>query len=435
MVDAVESSLAPPMPARAWDVAALVQAVADALTARFAVCHVRGEISGFSRAASGHCYFNLKDADGRSTTIRCVMFRRAAGLRDFDPGEGQLVEVRGRVAVYEPRGELQFVVEAIAHAGVGALFEQFLRLKRKLETEGLFDSARKRTPPAFPRRVGVITSLGAAALHDVASVFARRAPHIGLVVYPSLVQGVDAPASLVNAIQLAGQRAEVDSLIICRGGGSLEDLWAFNDERVVRSIVASPLPVLCGVGHESDVTLADLAADLRAPTPTAAAEMAAPQCAELLRQLSNHAQRLSRAVGHRIDTTHQYLDRIGARLARPTERMGRERIRLALLHRRLPQAVAAVLRAQRDLLAQSKAKLMHAGTLSRARLKHTEQQLATRLHALDPLQVVARGYALIHANDGQLVVAAEQIHAGDKLRLTLARGPAEVTVAPTRTNL
>ena len=221
-----------------WSVAGLVQAVADTLAARFPVCVVRGELSAFTRAASGHCYFSLKDAEGAAALLRCAMFRRAASLLDFAPADGQLVEIRGRLAVYEPRGELQFVVEGMQRAGAGALYEQFLRLKARLEAQGLFDAQRKRPIAAFPRRIGVVTSLGAAALHDVLSALARRSPQVEVVVYPSLVQGADAPAALALALATASQRAEVDTLLLCRGGGSLEDLWAFNDERVVRAVAA-----------------------------------------------------------------------------------------------------------------------------------------------------------------------------------------------------
>ncbi|HNB46209.1 MAG TPA: exodeoxyribonuclease VII large subunit, partial [Burkholderiaceae bacterium] len=259
-----------------WEVAALVQAVGDSLQARFGAVAVRGELAGFTRAASGHCYFTLKAPDG-SAALRCAMFRRAASLVDFAPADGQAVELRGRLGVYEPRGELQFVVEAMRRAGAGALMEQFLRLKAQLAGEGLFDPTRKRPLPAYPRRLGVVTSLGAAALRDVATALARRAPQVELIVYPAPVQGADAPALIAQAIATANRRAEVEALIVCRGGGSLEDLWAFNDERVVRAVAGSALPVVCGVGHETDVTLADFAADLRAPTPTAAAELAAPE--------------------------------------------------------------------------------------------------------------------------------------------------------------
>ncbi len=267
------ASIAPPP---ALSVAALLLAAGDALRARLGAVTVRGELSGFMRAASGHCYFTLKDSDGAAAVLRCAMFRRAASLLDFDPREGQQVEVRGRITVYEARGELQCVVEAMLPQGAGSLYELFLRHKARLEAAGLFDAARKRPLPRYPRAIGVVSSLAAAALSDVLTALARRAPQVQVFVYPSAVQGAEAPMQLVQAIVLAGVRAEVDTLIVCRGGGSIEDLWAFNDEAVVRAIASCPVPVVCGVGHETDLTLADLAADLRAPTPTAAAELAAP---------------------------------------------------------------------------------------------------------------------------------------------------------------
>ena len=208
-----------------WSVGELVHQVAELVNAGIGACTVRGEISGFSRAASGHCYFNLKDAEGGAALIRCAMFRRAASMLGFAPSDGQLVELRGRLGVYEPRGELQFVVEAMQRAGAGALYEQFLRIKAKLEAEGLFDPSSKRPLPEYPAAIGVVTSLGAAALHDVLTALSRRVPHIRVIVYPSLVQGADAPAMLVDAIAAASARAEVDVLLVCRGGGSLEDLW------------------------------------------------------------------------------------------------------------------------------------------------------------------------------------------------------------------
>jgi exodeoxyribonuclease VII large subunit len=273
------------LPARAWSVAALLLAVADTLAARLGAVTVRGEISGFTRAASGHCYFSLKDSDGQQALLRCAMFRRAAGLLDFRPADGQQVELRGRITVYESRGELQCVVEHLQRLGEGSLYELFLKLKARLAAAGLFDSQRKRPLPAFPRTLGVVTSLGAAALHDVLTAIARRAPQLRVVVYPCLVQGPEAPAQIVRAIGQANARQEVDVLIVCRGGGSLEDLWAFNDEAVVRAVAGSRLPVVCGVGHETDTSLAELAADLRAPTPTAAAELATPLRSDALARL------------------------------------------------------------------------------------------------------------------------------------------------------
>ena len=263
-----------------WGVSSLCRAVADTLDARFNPVTVKGEISGFSRASSGHCYFSLKDEGGQ---IRCAMFRRAAGLLDFSPRDGELVEVQGRLGVYEARGDLQLVVESMQRAGQGALFEQFLRLKTKLEAEGLFDASRKRALPTQPRAIGVVTSAGAAAWHDVMTALQRRVPHIPVRMAPAQVQGQAAAATLVQALQnLYAWTAEdhptepaVDVILLVRGGGSMEDLWAFNDEQLARVMAMSPVPVISGVGHETDFTIADFVADVRAPTPTAAAEMAA----------------------------------------------------------------------------------------------------------------------------------------------------------------
>lgn len=428
MVEPGPATAAALPPRLVWSVAALVHAAGDALAARFSACTVKGEISAFSRAASGHCYFSLKDADGQAVLIRCAMFRRAAGLLDFTPAEGQLVEVRGRIAVYEPRGELQFVVEAMRRGGAGALFEQFLRLKAKLEAEGLFDAARKRALPRHPRRVGVVTSLGAAALHDVASAFARRAPQVELIVYPSLVQGSEAPAALVGALALAGRRAEVELLIVCRGGGSLEDLWAFNDERVVRAIAASPLPVLCGVGHETDVTLADFAADLRAPTPTAAAELAAPSRLDALARLQALAGTLQQRVQRGLDGRRQRLDHAAQRLARPHDLLRRQRHALAMLQQRLGTAVrqTCLVRAQRER--QAAQRLHRATVVLRAQHAQRLASLAARLDALDPRRVLARGYALLSDAQGAALTSAAQIEPGQQIAATLADGRLAATV-------
>ena len=414
-----------------WDVAGLLRALADALSARFGAVAVQGEISGFSRAASGHCYFNLKDPSG-AAAVRCVMFRRAAALLDFMPGDGMQVELRGRLAVYEARGDLQLMVEGMRRAGAGQLMEQFLRLKARLEAEGLFDTGRKRDIPAFPRCIGVVTSLAAAALHDVATALARRAPHVQVVVYPAAVQGAEAPAQLVRAIELAGTRADADVLVVCRGGGSLEDLWSFNDERVVRAVAASPLPVICGVGHESDVTLCDFAADLRAPTPTAAAELAAPSARDAAALLAAWAHRLVRTLGHRLDTQAQRLDRVAMRLARPADALRSHGKTLALLDQRrralLQQAVA-----RRGLRQQEQARRLQRAAASLLRLRLTQlEALGARLHALDPMRVVARGYALVETAEGALVVEPGQLHDGQDLRLTLAGGRARLRTGQVR---
>jgi exodeoxyribonuclease VII large subunit len=415
-----------------WSVAGLIQAVADALAARFAACSVRGEIAGFSRAASGHCYFSLKDADGAAALVRCAMFRRAATLLDFAPADGQLVELRGRLAVYEARGELQFVVEAMQRAGAGALYEQFLRLQARLAAQGLFDAARKRSPAAYPRSLGVVTSLGAAALRDVLTTLARRSPQVAVVVYPSPVQGAEAPAALVRALEEAGRRAEVDTLILCRGGGSLEDLWAFNDERVVRAVAASPIPVICGVGHETDVTLADLAADLRAPTPTAAAELAAPEAAACLAQLAALAAQARRRVRGRLDLHGQRLDTLAVRLTRPAEVVRRRRAELELFGPRLGRAARRVLERGDEHVVHLARRLLRAGTVARRGEAQRLDALEARLRALDPQRVLERGYAWLTDAQGRVVHTVRQLEPGAALSAALADGSADLRVSAVR---
>jgi len=415
-----------------WSVAALVREVAELVGAGIGACTVRGEISGYSRAASGHCYFNLKDAEGGTALIRCAMFRRAAGLLAFAPADGQLVELRGRLGVYEPRGELQFVVEAMQRAGAGALYEQFLRIKAGLDAEGLFDAARKRALPAFPSAIGIVTSLGAAALHDVLTALARRAPQVRVIVYPSLVQGADAPPLLAEAIALASRRAEVDVLIVCRGGGSLEDLWAFNDERVVRAICAAGMPVVSGVGHETDVTLADFAADLRAPTPTAAAELVAPTREACVDMLDAITLLMRRRVRDALDTQAQRLDRSALRLARPSHAVRQQGQRLMLLAHRLGSQLPRATQMQHLRLAQLAADLRQRVARRLASQHQRLDSQAARLRALDPQQVLARGYAWLANTDEQPVTSVQQISAGQRLQAVLHDGTADMQVTQVR---
>ena len=418
---------------RVWGVGALVLAVADTLSARFAACTVRGELSGFSRATSGHCYFTLKDTDGAAASLRCAMFRRAAGLLDFVPREGLQVELRGRVAVYEPRGELQLVVEAMRPLGAGSLYEQFLALKAKLEAEGLFDPSRKRVLPRYPQAIGVISSLGAAALHDVLVALARRAPQLRVIVYPSPVQGAEAPAALVAALQLAGSRREVDTLILARGGGSLEDLWAFNDERVVRAVADSPIPLVSGVGHETDVTLADFAADLRAPTPTAAAELAAPAASALMSALQGLAATMTRAAERGLASKAQQLDRVLPRLGSPAARLATASRALDRWSSRLQSAALHTAHARGNLLRVLGQRWLSLGREQMTARQHRLATLATTMQALDPQRVVERGFAIAETSAGQLLVDPQQLAAGQTLRLTLARGSADIkldSVAP-----
>ncbi|HTJ06769.1 MAG TPA: exodeoxyribonuclease VII large subunit [Caldimonas sp.] len=419
--------------ARVWSVASLVGAVAALLEEGFAGCVVGGEIAGFSRAASGHCYFTLKDPSG-AATLRCAMFRRAASLLDFTPSDGQHVELRGRIGVYEPRGELQFVAEAMRAAGAGALYERFLRVRARLESEGLFDPAVKRALPAHPRTVGIVTSLAGAALHDVATTLARRSPHVRVVVYPSLVQGIDAPAALCAAIRLAGERREVDVLVLCRGGGSLEDLWAFNEERVVRAVRGSPIHTVSGVGHETDVTLVDLAADLRAPTPTAAAELVAPATAAQGQRLRELELALVRRAHAALETQAQRIDRLALRIARPAEAVAHRAHALALLEQRLQSAPARAIATGRARADAAAGRLRHAIEIARSRIAARIDAAALRLHAVDPQRVLARGYALLASADGTPVTSISGLVVGEAVSARLADGTAELTtrsVTPT----
>ncbi|KQV61227.1 exodeoxyribonuclease VII [Pelomonas sp. Root1217] len=413
---------------RVWGVAGLLEAVSQSLAERFSVVAVGGEITGFTRAASGHCYFGLKDADGQAASLRCAMFRRAAAMLDFAPAEGVLVEVRGRVAVYEPRGELQFVVEAMRRAGAGTLYEQFLALRARLTAEGLFDADTKRALPTHPRRIGVITSTAGAALHDVLTALARRAPQVEVLVYPSPVQGAEAPPALVEALRRANERAEVDVLLLVRGGGSLEDLWAFNDERVVRAVALSALPVVCGVGHETDVTLCDLAADLRAPTPTAAAELAAPSRTSLLQHLAALERGLILRVDHRLQTLAQRLDRLALRLSRPSDVLTRQRRLLELLAQRASAAPRrrVELQGQRLIHLEQRHERAHREILAR---QHTRlNALQARLQALDPQHVLARGYAWLDDGAGGAVTSVHALLPGAEVRAVLADGSLDLRV-------
>lgn len=411
-----------------WTVAGLLLAANDALAARFGGCVVRGELSGFTRAASGHCYFNLKDADGGAASIRCAMFRRAASLLNFSPRDGQQVEVRGRVAVYEARGELQLVVESMQQQGAGALYEAFLRLKARLESRGLFDASRKRALPPHPVRVGVITSLGAAALRDVLTTLQRRAPYLQVVVYPSAVQGAEAPSALIGALQLAAHRAEVDVIILCRGGGSLEDLWAFNDEHLVRAVAASPIPIVCGVGHETDVSLADLAADLRAPTPTAAAELVAPALDDLQAEVDALQRRAQRAVHRQVEGAALRLDHLALRVSRPAQSLARQVHGLQSLQARRERALEAMLDRSRASLGTWSARLQLAQAAMLQRRHARLEVLQSRLDALDPHRVLARGYAWVTGEDGRPIVSATGLNPGQRVQAVWADGRAVTEV-------
>ncbi len=413
---------------RVWPVGALCRAVADALDARFNPVAVRGELSGFTRAASGHCYFTLKDANGQ---IRCAMFRRSAGLLDFRPRDGDSVEALGRLDVYDARGDLQLIVESLSRAGQGALFEQFLQLKAKLEAEGLFDAGRKRPLPMMPRGIGLVTSLGAAALHDVSTALRRRVPHVPVVLAPAAVQGAQAPAELLAALMALYELAQagvIDVILLVRGGGSLEDLWAFNDERLARAIVASPVPLICGVGHETDFTVADFCADIRAPTPTAAAELVARPQQDWLGGLALAQERLASSAWRRLDSLAQRLDTAASRLGRPSGRVGLQLRQLERHAQRLRYAAQTRIARndQRFAIGLDRLRRVAAGQFEQhaARL----DRAGLRLASVDPRHVLQRGYALLTQPDGTLLAHAAQAQPGQSVQALLADGRLDLTV-------
>ena len=402
---------------------------------------VSGEISGFTRATSGHWYFSLKDS---AVQVRCAMFRGRNQWVDWQPRNGDAVEVRAAPTLYEARGEFQLVVDQIRRAGLGALFEAFARLKAQLEAEGLFDRERKRALPALPRAIGVVTSPAAAAWRDVLTTLRRRAPQIPVILYPAPVQGAESPARLVQALAAAARRSEIDVLILCRGGGSIEDLWAFNDETLARAIATFPVPVVSGVGHETDFTIADFAADLRAPTPTAAAELCAPSRAGLVGALAALQQRMIRTAWHQLDRLQSQLERVQRTLAHASRRRlearswALDRLAARLVH---PGAQIALRRQQLEQLEQ---RLTRAAGLGLARRQGTvpafQQRLATAwqtqvrgqqqrlaaleqaLQLLNPGQVLERGYSLAYGPDGTLLRQPSQVAAGDAIEVVLAGG-------------
>lgn len=406
-----------------------MRAIADTLAARFNPVTVRGEISGFSRAASGHCYFSLKDDTGQ---VRCALFRRSADQLNFSPRDGQVVEALGKLDVYGPRGDLQLIVDSLKPAGQGALFEQFLRLKAQLEAEGLFDAARKRALPAQPRSIGVVTSLGAAALRDVVTALRRRVPHLPVVIYPAAVQGTLAPAELCAALQTAYRRhaetGESDVLLLVRGGGSLEDLWSFNDETLVRTVTRAPMPVICGVGHETDFTLADFVADLRAPTPTAAAELCAPARDARLGELAYLKERLEESIYGAIDQRAQRLDRLAQRLGRPSVRLHDSRQRLMGLQHRLQSGLLLATQRQRNDLQALQTGLPLAFRRALEQRVQRLQRSEAALNLLDPRLVLERGYAFLTDTQGLAITRASQARPGQSLRASLADGELDLTV-------
>ena len=396
------------MQRQAWRVGALCLAISDQLQARFNPVTVRGEISGFTRAASGHCYFTLKDPEGQ---LRTAMFKRAAAGLSFNPLDGQQVEVTGRLGVYEQRGELQLVAESMSRVGQGTLMETFMRLKAKLDALGLFDPERKRPLTPHPRGIGVVTSEGAAAWSDVVTAFRRRVPHIPVMLSPALVQGVSAPAELIAALRSLYElidegQVQLDVILLVRGGGSLEDLWAFNDEQLAYTIAQSPVPVVCGVGHETDFSIADFVADLRAPTPTAAAELCAEPVQQALSRLALQVEALQSASQRGLERRGQFLDILARRLMQPSDQLRVQQERMVTTARRMQQGLRNRLVSEQHQLAQCHA----------------------QLGLLHPQKVLDRGFAWVSDEAGHVVVDAKALSVDQVLSVHLAKGVRQVNV-------
>lgn len=411
---------------------------------------VAGEISNFTRAASGHSYFTLKDAQAQ---VRCVLFRHRAQSVEGSLANGMQVEVRATATLYEPRGDFQLTVESVRRAGLGALFEAFERLKRRLDAEGLFAPERKRPLPAMPRTVGVVTSPQAAALRDVLTMLRRRMPSVRVILYPTPVQGADAPAKIAAAIDVASARAETEVLLVVRGGGSIEDLWAFNDEAVARAIARSRVPVVSGVGHETDVTIADFVADVRAPTPTGAVVAAVPDRVALGRRVVTLGESLTRSVLRSLERRAQQVDAAGLRLRHPGERIANQRERILSLQQRLGAASRRTLeRAQWQVDSAGRRLAGAAPRLDvrtqrldaleqrvngawRAQVLSLGERLArceTGLRHLDPSAVLDRGYAIVRDDQGRIVRDGATLAVDDRIAIEFAAGDASARVERSR---
>lgn len=375
----------------------------EVLIQSFPLFWVSGEISNLTRAASGHWYFSLKDA---SAQVRCVMFKGRNSAVSWQPKEGDKVEARALVTLYEARGEFQLTIEFLQRAGLGVLFEAYEALKRALQLEGLFDSHRKQSLPFMPRKIGVVTSPDAAALRDVLTTLKRRMPSIPVVIYPTPVQGKGSAALIANAIHLANTRNECDVLIICRGGGSIEDLWSFNEEVVARAIAHCSMPTISGVGHETDFTISDFVADIRAATPTAAAEMATPDSAELSQKLRQLFAGLTRNMQQQLRQRQQALDYLARGLISPTQKVAQQRLQLAQTQTRFQRSMTQIMRQQSQKILRMQQNLLH----------------------LNPHAVLQRGYAYVQNKTGQVVTNSTQVTPQQTVQITFAQGQADAII-------
>ena len=414
---------------RVWSVGALSRAIADALQSRFGLVTVRGELSGWMQASSGHCYFTLKDAQGQ---VRCAMFKRAAQSSRVHGRDGLQVQVQGRLDVYGPRGDLQLIVESMSAVGQGSLYERFLQNKAALEAAGYFAPVHKRALAPYPKGVAVVTSLQAAALRDVLTTLQRRAPHVAVYLFPTPVQGDEAPPLIAKALRSAyadwAQHRRFETLLLVRGGGSLEDLWAFNAPDVALAMAESPVPIVTGVGHETDVTLVDFAADVRAATPTAAAELCAPSLVSQLDDLQAHARKMQAAMGWALMTQQQRMDRLQMRLGRPSQRLQASSARLQALARRLGNGPSRAVAEQHRRLDRLQTALVSAVQRQRMAQAHRLQSLTLQLRALDPAWALKRGYVWLTDAHGRALTRLDDVSLGQAVWAQLQDGQLEMTV-------
>jgi len=373
------------------------------LTEHFPLFWVSGEISNLTRAASGHWYFSLKD---NKAQVRCVMFRGRNSYIDWLPKEGDKVEARCHVTLYEARGDFQLTVEFLQRAGLGDLFESFEKLKRQLQAEGLFEAAIKKVLPSHPKKIGIVTSPDAAALRDVLTTLHRRMPSISLIIYPTPVQGKGAATLIAKAIQQASDRNECDVLIVCRGGGSMEDLWSFNEEVVARAIARCPIPVVSGVGHETDFTMSDFVADVRAATPTAAAELVTPSQEYLLRQLTQLKQQLSRIMQMQLQQRSLSLDYLSIRLISPAQHIKQKQTSLNELAFRLNAVMQQTIKTQSQHL----------------------HRLSQNLTHLNPLAVLTRGFSLVENANGEIIQSTNQLKPNQSVNIRFKQGSAKADI-------
>lgn len=404
MINSTPINTSKPNETKVFSVKEINRLVRELLEQSFPSFWITGEISNFISASSGHWYFSLKDEEAQ---VRCTMFKNKNMAAEWIPKNGEKIEAKCLIGLYEARGEYQLNIELIRHAGSGLLSEAFNQLKEKLLKEGLFEASRKKTIPQIPQTIGIITSLTGAAIEDILITLKRRSPHIPIIIYPSLVQGKEAPAAIVKAIETANVRMECDVLIIARGGGSIEDLWAFNEEIVARAIATSKIPTITGVGHETDTTIADFVSDLRAPTPSGAAELVTSYTVELIKTIQVYKNQLNKLMASLIRELIQKIDYLEKRLISPRQQIQRQKEQIYQYIQRINQSM-------KNLVIQYHLHI---------------DKLKLNLDHLSPHAVLSRGYSIVTDADGQIVNNVTQLKLDDKIHIQLNHGQADANIS------